>query len=36
MEDTRQAIEIVSDVRHAEAVGLKGEYHPILKTLSLE
>ncbi|MBN1943229.1 MAG: Gfo/Idh/MocA family oxidoreductase [Phycisphaerae bacterium] len=36
MEDTRQAIEIVSHLRHAEPIGLKGEYHPILKTINVE
>ncbi len=33
MEDTRQAIEIVSQIRTAEPVGLKGDYHPILKEI---
>ena len=29
IEETRTAIEIVHDIRHATAVGLKGEYHPL-------
>jgi UDP-N-acetyl-2-amino-2-deoxyglucuronate dehydrogenase len=29
--DTREAIQIVHDIRHAEPVGLKGEYHPLAK-----
>ncbi len=29
--DTRQAIEIVHDIRNQEAIGLKGEYHPLAK-----
>jgi UDP-N-acetyl-2-amino-2-deoxyglucuronate dehydrogenase len=28
LEDARQAIEIVHDIRHKKPVGLKGEYHP--------
>lgn len=36
MEDTRQAIEIVSQIRHAPPIGRKGEYHPILKTIQME
>jgi UDP-N-acetyl-2-amino-2-deoxyglucuronate dehydrogenase len=31
LDDARQAIEIVHNIRHAEAVGLKGEYHPFAK-----
>ena len=31
LEDARQAIEIVHKIRHAETVGLKGEYHPFAK-----
>jgi UDP-N-acetyl-2-amino-2-deoxyglucuronate dehydrogenase len=31
LEDARQAIEIVHNIRHAEPVGLKGEYHPFAK-----
>ena len=29
--DSREAIQIVHDIRHAEPVGLKGEYHPLAK-----
>ncbi len=31
LEDARQAIEIVHDIRNAEPIGLKGEYHPFAK-----
>ena len=31
IEDTRQAINIVHDIREKKAVGLKGEYHPLVK-----
>lgn len=31
VEDTRQSIEIVHDIRHAEPIGLKGDYHPLAK-----
>ncbi|MEE9438882.1 MAG: Gfo/Idh/MocA family oxidoreductase [Saprospiraceae bacterium] len=31
IEDSRQAIETVFDIRHAEPIGLKGEYHPFCK-----
>jgi len=31
LEDARQAIEIVHDIRKATQVGLKGEYHPLAK-----
>ncbi len=31
MQDTRSAIEIVSEIRRAKPIGLKGEYHPLLK-----
>ena len=31
MEDTRQAIEIVHEIRNAAPIGLKGEYHPFAK-----
>ena len=31
LEDTRQAIEIVHDIRNSEPIGLKGEYHPFAK-----
>ncbi len=36
MEDTRQAIEIVSTVRTAEPIGLTGDYHPILKNIKID
>jgi UDP-N-acetyl-2-amino-2-deoxyglucuronate dehydrogenase len=29
--DTREAIQIVHDIRHAETVSLKGDYHPLAK-----
>jgi len=31
LEDARQAIEIVHNIRHSKPVGLKGEYHPFAK-----
>ena len=31
LEDTRQAIEIVHNIRHASALVVKGEYHPFVK-----
>lgn len=31
LEDSKQAIEIVSDIRNKEPIGPKGEYHPLLK-----
>lgn len=31
IEETRQAIDIVHNIRHAEVVGLQGEYHPFAK-----
>lgn len=31
IEESRQAIETVYDIRHAEVVGLKGDYHPFCK-----
>ena len=31
VEATRQSIEIVHDIRYAEPVGLKGDYHPLAK-----
>lgn len=31
LEDARQAIEIVHEIRHAKPVGLVGEYHPFAK-----
>ena len=29
IKDTRQAIEIVHDIRNSKPIGLKGEYHPL-------
>lgn len=34
--DVMTSIQIASDIRNAEAVGLKGEYHPILKSIKLQ
>ena len=31
LEDTRQAIEIVNDIRNSNPLGLKGDYHPFAK-----
>ncbi len=31
VEATRQSIEIVHDIRHAEPIGLQGDYHPLAK-----
>ncbi|MBS5413078.1 MAG: Gfo/Idh/MocA family oxidoreductase [Bacteroides thetaiotaomicron] len=31
IEDARNAINIVYDIRHAEPIGLKGDYHPLAK-----
>ncbi len=31
LEDVRQAIEIVYDIRNAKPIGLKGDYHPFVK-----
>ncbi|MCE7995885.1 MAG: Gfo/Idh/MocA family oxidoreductase [Roseivirga sp.] len=31
IEETRQAIQIVHDIRHAQPIGLKGSYHPLTK-----
>ena len=33
--EARKSIEIVHEIRNATPVGLKGDYHPILKTLDL-
>ena len=33
LEDARQAIEIVYDIRNAEPIGLKGNYHPFAKKI---
>ena len=29
--DTREAIQIVHDIRHSNPIGLKGDYHPLSK-----
>lgn len=31
LEDSRQSIQIVSDIRNSKPIGLKGEYHPLAK-----
>ena len=31
LEDARQAIEIVHEIRNTKPIGLKGEYHPLAK-----
>lgn len=31
LEDSRQAVETVHDIRHAEAIGLNGDFHPLCK-----
>ena len=31
LEDARKAIEIVHDIRNADVIGLKGDYHPFAK-----
>lgn len=31
LEDARQAIEIVHEIRNAKPIGLKGDYHPLVK-----
>ena len=31
IEESRPAIEIVHDIRHAEPIGLRGEFHPLCK-----
>ena len=35
MQDTKTSVEIVSNIRRAKSVGLKGEYHPLLKRLKV-
>jgi UDP-N-acetyl-2-amino-2-deoxyglucuronate dehydrogenase len=35
-DDVLPSIQIVSEIRRATPVGLKGEYHPILKTIPIE
>ena len=32
IQEARQAIEIVHDIRHVEPIGLKGDYHPFAKS----
>ena len=36
LDDARQAIEIVHNIRNSEPIGLKGEYHPLAKTALVE
>ncbi|MFT4536741.1 MAG: UDP-N-acetyl-2-amino-2-deoxyglucuronate dehydrogenase [Saprospiraceae bacterium] len=31
IEESRKAIQTVYDIRHAEVIGLKGDYHPLCK-----
>jgi UDP-N-acetyl-2-amino-2-deoxyglucuronate dehydrogenase len=31
LEEARNSIQLVHDIRHAEVIGLKGEYHPLAK-----
>ena len=31
LEDARQAIKIVHDIRNTQPIGLKGDYHPLAK-----
>ena len=31
IDETKEAIEIVHDIRHIEPIGLKGDYHPFAK-----
>ena len=33
-EDVLTSVKIVSDIRNAEPIGLKGDYHPMLKAKS--
>lgn len=35
IEEARQSIEMVHDIRNAKSIGLKGDYHPLLKTISI-
>lgn len=35
LEEARNSIQLVHDIRHAESVGLKGDYHPLAKTPSV-
>jgi UDP-N-acetyl-2-amino-2-deoxyglucuronate dehydrogenase len=32
LEEARKSIEIVHDIRHMEPIGMKGDYHPLVKT----
>lgn len=34
IKDTKKAIEIVHDIRHANPIGLKGEYHPLASVVN--
>jgi UDP-N-acetyl-2-amino-2-deoxyglucuronate dehydrogenase len=31
LQDTKPSVEIVSSIRQAKTIGLKGDYHPLLK-----
>jgi UDP-N-acetyl-2-amino-2-deoxyglucuronate dehydrogenase len=33
LEDARQAIKIVHDIRNSKPIGLKGDYHPFAKKI---
>jgi UDP-N-acetyl-2-amino-2-deoxyglucuronate dehydrogenase len=35
IQEARKSIEIVHDIRSANPLGLKGDYHPILKDIKL-
>jgi hypothetical protein len=35
MQEARQSIAIAADIRQMVPVGLKGQYHPILKNIEL-
>ena len=34
LEDARQAIEIVHEIRNSKPIGLKGDYHPFAERMS--
>lgn len=36
LEDTRSSIEMVYKIRNAKAIGLKGDYHPLLRKLKVK
>ncbi len=36
LEDARQAVEIVHNIRHAESIGLTGDYHPFAKNIPVK